>query len=123
MKKVEQIEMKHELNPINAAKILNESIRKENRFREIWDRQDHARTGGYTGEKFRINDPRKATYMPDKVTEVTPSLPYKKQVLKNEDSQNENTVQRAFMLNALERRIRSANLTSKQKSPYAMTAN
>ena len=30
--------------------------------------------------------------MPDKITQMTPNQPYKRQVLKNEDTQNENVV-------------------------------
>ena len=43
--------------------------------------------------------------------------------MKNEDTQNENVVQRTFMLSALERRIKSANLSTKQKFKYPATAN
>ena len=110
-------------NPSHIAKQHEEKIQMEQKFYKIWQAQDHKKTCGYLGEKYRINDPRKRVYMPDKITDVTPDQPFKKQVLDRSDTKNENAVQRTFMLNALERRIKSGILRPKQKYPHTMTSN
>ena len=55
------------MNPTNQAKMFEEKIIKEQKFYNKWQAQDQVKTGGYLGQKYKINDGSKRIYMPDKV--------------------------------------------------------
>ena len=60
-------------NPTHLEMQLSEKINKEKKFYSLWQKQDQIKTGGYLGNKYKINDPKTRKYMPDKITEMTPN--------------------------------------------------
>ena len=67
-----------EVNPTHKEMRFTEKCTKEKKYYDQWQAADHKKTKGYLGNKYKINDGRKRDYMPDKITQMTPSLPYKK---------------------------------------------
>ena len=68
-----------ELHPNRRMNILNEVCVKEKKYYDIWQAKDQIVTGGYLGNKYKINNPSKQAYLTDKVTDVTPQQPWKVQ--------------------------------------------
>ena len=111
------------INPTIKLAIFREGCKAEKRHYDQWQLQDQIKTGGYLGGKYKINDPTKRQYMPDKITQMTPTQPYKKAPVNDRDNKNEDAIQRKFQLNAVERRIKTANQRPQQKYKRAATSN
>ena len=84
------------MNPTRAIKVYEEVCNKEIRCYKKWQAADQKKTGGYLGDKYKINDPKTKPYISDKITQVTPGQPFVKQKKATKDVQIENNVQKAF---------------------------